>query len=162
MTSQAPMQSIPIQSGRYVRLDAFTSGRVDIGGQMLRFGRRSFARDEIVSYRIESGEKSSFIGNICAFSIFLCLAALIMEAIVGQIFPPRTLIGVVTLGSVGLASVQDTWRERGDGFFSLFVTTRTSATEVLVFATSDRAEIEQVAARLAQVIAPAKAMPAAS
>jgi Family of unknown function (DUF6232) len=140
------------QSARFSQLDPFSSGRVQIDGEILRFGKRSFARDEIASYRIESGEKSSFIGNICAFSIFLCLAALIMQAIVGQIFPPRTLIGVITLGCVGLASVQDTWRERGDGFYSLFVTAKDTPGEILVFATSERDEVEQVAARIAGVI----------
>jgi Family of unknown function (DUF6232) len=140
------------QSSRFGQLDPFSSGRVVINGDTLRFGKRSFAAGEIASYRIESGEKSSFIGNICAFSIFLCLAALIMQAMVGQIFPPRTLIGVITLGCVGLASVQDTWRERGDGFYSLFVTANGAPDEILVFATSEREEVEQVAARVAGVI----------
>lgn len=144
--------------GRYNRLDPFSSGRVTIGPEGVRFGQRHFAPGEILVLRIESEEKSAFIGNICAFAIFLGLASMILQAIVGQIFPYRTLIGVVTLGCVGLASMQDTWWERGSGFFSLFVTTAASAEEILVFATSDRQEIEQVAVELARVL-PASGVP---
>jgi hypothetical protein len=118
----------------------------------LRFGVRSYAPADIASFRVESGEKAGLLGNVCACTLFLCLAALMMQAIVGQVFPYRTLIGVATLALVGLASVQDTWFERGNGFFRLFVTLHSTPGEVMVFATSERGEVTEVADRLAKTL----------
>ena len=135
-----------------MRLDPFTSGRVVIDEARLTFGRRTFAPGDIKSARIESTEKSSFLGSIMGFCVFLGIAAVIMEFIVAQVFPWRTLIGVVTLGSVGLASLQDTWIERGDGFFSLYIDTGEVTGEIMVFATSDRGEMDKVSARLIEIL----------
>ena len=142
-------------------LDPTRSGRVRIEADGLRFGTRTFHPADVVSFRIESAEQASLLGNICGFVVFTGLAALILEAIVGQIFPPRTLIAVVALGLVGVACVEDTWRSRGNGFYRLFLTARSGpgepAREVMVFATSVRQEVEHVADRLSQALPVLKA-----
>ena len=144
-------------SPRFEASDPFKTGRLDFTAAHLRFGKRSFAPGDIVAYRIGSGERSGFFGNLCAVVVFVCLAALILSAIVGEILPHRTLIGVATLAMVGLASCQDAWFERGSGFYELFVRLRTApglpvTQEIMVFASSERNEIVTVAQRLEQAV----------
>jgi hypothetical protein len=137
---------------RFDSLDPFTSGRIEFAPGKLRFGLQTYQTADIASFRIESGERSGLLGSICACTLFLCLAAIMMQAIVGQILPYRTLIGVATLAFVALASMQDAWLERGHGFFKLFLTLKSSSGDVMVFATSQSVEVEQVSWRLAEAL----------
>lgn len=117
----------------------------------LRFGRRTLATEDVAGVRIDAGERSGLIGNICGLAVFLGIAAMLMSLIVGQLLPPRTLIGVITLGCVGLFCSQDAWLERGTGFYRLWVRT-TDGREEMVFATSVREEIDLVWSQLAAVL----------
>lgn len=135
-----------------VGADPFRSGRVAVADGTIRFGQTTIPLASIRSHRIVGEEKSGLIGSICGFAVFLCIAALILEAIVGQIFPPRTLIGVATLGCVGLASVQDTWRETGTGFYRLMLKTDAHPGEIMVYASPMASEIGHVREGLVQAI----------
>jgi hypothetical protein len=139
------------RSTAYRQTDALSSGRVVITPERLTFGRKQFLAGDIVGLRIETGEKASLVGNICAGVIFLGIAGLIMGAIVGQIFPDRAINGVITLGCVGLASIQDSWGNRGHGFYTLLARTALQG-EQMVFATPDRGEMVAVWSRLADVL----------
>ena len=145
-------------------LDPVRSGRFRINGGSLRVGTRTYALADVVSYRVDSDERASFLGTICAFVVFMGLATFILDMIVGQIFPFRAMIGVATLGFVGLASIQDIFRERGSGFYRLYLTFAAGpgqgARDVLVFATSVRPEIESVGQHLATVLPAATSGPA--
>lgn len=141
-----------VVSSRFASSDPFLTGRLEMNRTLVRFGNRSFAPADIVSFRVESEEKASFLGSVCGFALFLALGALLLEAIVAQVFPYRTLVGAVSLGAVGFASLQDSWRERGDGFFRLFVSLRGAPDDVMVFATSERHEVVKAVGRLAEVL----------
>lgn len=147
------------RNSRFAPRDPFGSGRVELTAACLRFGNRSIAPGDVVSFRIGSGERSGFLGNILGVIVFLSLAALFLSAIVGHLLPYRSLIAVATLVSVALASCQDTWLERGSGFYELFVRLRTgrgdaAGEDVMVFASSERREMEAVANRLAEILVP--------
>lgn len=136
-----------------LQLDPISSGRVALSASTLRFGRRTLATADVAGVRIDSGERSGLIGNICGLAVFLGIAAVLMSLIVGQVLPGRTLIGVVTLGCVGLFCSQDAWLERGTGFYRLWMRTK-DGREEMVFATSVRGEIDMVWSQLATVLPP--------
>lgn len=137
----------------YTRLDPFSSGRVALSPTSLKFGSRILPTAAVTGVRIEAGERSTLLGNVCGVSVFTGLAALILAGCVIQVLPYRTLIAAIALGGVGLACLQDAWGERGNGFYRLMLRSG-DGPEDMVFATSDAREIQDVWSRLAAVLPP--------
>jgi hypothetical protein len=125
----------------------------------IRIGERSIDPGEVTGVSIVGEEKAGLLGNFAGFGAFLLGGCLIVSLIAACLLQPKFLIGAAVLAIVGLMSLQDSWLERGTGFYRLLLVTPDGLIEA--YATSDCAEIAAVARVIESAIG-ARRSPAAS